>query len=149
MELLTFTNPLIKQKSLNQNTSGNVTVHLKSPKKRRQHNASINQHQRKKNQQRKKKQNQQPQQKQHAAAKAAKSQKRNARKNTKKKKASMQCTKLKATKFLGHVQLANGVDQDTSWEITMTGTLADTAALHATSRSKLSSFKSSNSNYSF
>ena len=74
---------------------------------------------------------------------------RNARKNTKRKKASVQCTKLKATKFPEHVQHASGVDQDTSRQITMTGTLAVTVALHATSRSKISSFKSSNSNYSF
>ena len=64
------------------------------------------------------------------------SQRRNVRKNTKKKKASMQCTRLKAKNFHGHAQHASGVDQATSWETTMTGSLVDTAALHVTSQSK-------------
>ena len=62
--------------------------------------------------------------------------KRNARKNTKKKKAFTQCTKLKATKFPGHVQLASDVDQDTLQQITMTGTHADTVALLVINRNK-------------
>lgn len=69
------------------------------------------------------------------AAKSAKPEK-NAKKNTKKRRASMQCTRLKATKFHGHAQLASGVDRATSWETTMTGSLADTVALHVTSQSK-------------
>ena len=84
-----------------------------------------------------------------AAPAAQKAEKGNAKRNTKKKKAFMPCTRLKATKFLGHVQLVSGVVQDTSWQITMTDTLAVTAVLHATSRNKISSFKSSNCDYSF
>ena len=85
---------------------------------------------------RKKRQNQQPQQLQQKQRQQRKLRKENAKRNTKKRKASMQCTRLKATKFPGHVQPASGVDQDTSWQITMTGTLAVTVALHATNRNK-------------
>jgi hypothetical protein len=65
-----------------------------------------------------------------------KQRKENVKRNTKKRKVSMQCTRRKATKFLGHAQLANDVVQDTLWETTTTGTLAVTVALHATNRNK-------------
>jgi hypothetical protein len=48
----------------------------------------------------------------------------------------MQCTKLKATKLLGHVQPARDVDPDTSWRTTTTGTLVDIVALLAISKNK-------------
>jgi ribosomal protein S24E len=125
-----YQSPLTKLKLLNLNISGNVTVHLKNPKKRRQHNVQqLNQHP--------KKRKQTPAAAEAApAAKPQQSQRRNVRKNTKKRRVSMRCTRLKATKFLGHAQLASGVDQATSWETTMTGSLVDTAALHVTSQSK-------------
>ena len=68
------------------------------------------------------------------AAKAKPEKKRE--KRHKEEKGVTQCTRLKETKLLGHVQLASGVDQDTLWQITMTGTLAVTAALRAISRNK-------------
>jgi hypothetical protein len=44
-------------------------------------------------------------------------------------------TKLKAKKLAEHAQPVNVAVQDTSWQTTVTGTLAVTVALHATSKS--------------
>ena len=58
------------------------------------------------------------------------------KRSTKRKRESTQCTRLKATKSPEHAQLASGADQDTSWQITMTGTLAVTADSPGISRNK-------------
>ena len=62
--------------------------------------------------------------------------KQNMKRSTEKKREFMQCTKLKITKLVGHAQPASDVEQDTSWQTTMTGTLAVTAVLLVTNRNK-------------